>query len=56
MTTLLRELDRPFEQDISANEPEWTAMRRVATFLREALTARETITAAIGEAVTADAV
>ena len=56
MTTLLRDLDRPFEQDISANEPAWAAMRRVATFLREALTAPETSTASVGEAVTADAV
>ena len=52
---LLRELDRPFEQDVSVSEPEWTAMRRVATFMREALISagREV---AVGEAVTADAV
>jgi dipeptidyl aminopeptidase/acylaminoacyl peptidase len=56
LTRLLRELDRPFEQDISANEPAWAAMRRVATFLRESLTAPETSTVAVGEAVTADAV
>jgi dipeptidyl aminopeptidase/acylaminoacyl peptidase len=55
LSTLLRELDRPFEQDVSANEPAWSAMRRVATFMRESLTAQEA-TAPVGEAVTADAV
>jgi dipeptidyl aminopeptidase/acylaminoacyl peptidase len=53
---LLRELDRPFEQDVSVNEPNWTAMRRVASFLRGALTAPIAAREAVGEAVTADAV
>jgi dipeptidyl aminopeptidase/acylaminoacyl peptidase len=53
---LLRELDRPFEQDVSVNEPGWTAMRRAASFLRDALTAPLAAREPVGEAVTADAV
>jgi dipeptidyl aminopeptidase/acylaminoacyl peptidase len=53
---LLRELDRPFEQDVSVSEPGWTAMRRVASFLRDVLTAPVATRDPVGEAVTADAV
>jgi dipeptidyl aminopeptidase/acylaminoacyl peptidase len=56
LSSLLRELNRPFEQDVSISEPSWTALRRVAAFLREALTTHATIAEPIGEAVTADAV
>jgi dipeptidyl aminopeptidase/acylaminoacyl peptidase len=66
LTNLLRELDRPFEaakgpsataeREVANSEPSWTAMRRVATFLREALTIRAPVAEPLGEAVTADAV
>jgi hypothetical protein len=54
--TLLRELDRPFEHDVSINEPAWVAMRRIAMFLYEALRTAGTQPVHLGEAVTADSV
>jgi dipeptidyl aminopeptidase/acylaminoacyl peptidase len=56
LSALLRELDRPFTQDVSVNEPTWIAMRRVAKFLYDALVAVPAHAELLGEAVTADSV